>query len=528
MKNQNNYADIILESNAIFTSKIGEDEPFSGIVVIKDNKIIAVDQKQNITKWIGSKTKIYKLENKLICPGFVDNHVFFTGYVWSKAGVDLSNVHNSEEALLAIEEYAKNIPNSKTILGHCLNMNNWHEVEKGSAVLDKVFKDRPVIAFSKDRSECWLNTIANQKYGIEHDKCYAEACFKLFQELLKEENIVDEYNNFSKLLASRGVTSIKEIGFDDYYGFTDILEQMELKGELIHRINLVSQPVSNNANFEYGDTCSKRFQNSFIKFMGYNLMVDGEIASHEGELLKPYKDIPDSCGKYSPDYKTLEETVQAADKKGFRCALHAEGDAAVRKSIDIIERCRLINGKRDSRHAIIDLELVHPDDIVRMSNLGITAINYVQIMNCTSKYSDFYAQDLIGDDRINNYWPYKRMIDKGVNICCGTDLPLDIPNIPLSVYFVTSRRFPDGNPLTGFNKKQSMSKADILRAWTIGGQYANFSDDKLGTIEEGKLADITVLDNNIFDLSVDEIKDVKVCLTITDGKIVYNTLNKGK
>ncbi|MDV2888336.1 hypothetical protein RYX45_24560, partial [Alkalihalophilus pseudofirmus] len=81
---------------------------------------------------------------------------------------------------------------------------------------------------------------------------------------------------------------------------------------------------------------------------------------------------------------------------------------------------------------------------------------------------------------LKNYWAYRNMIDEGVNICCGTDLPLDTANIPLSIYFAVGRMFPDGKPEAGFNKEQALSIAEVLRAWTIGGQYVNFDDQRLG------------------------------------------------
>lgn len=526
MKTESNYADIVLISNNIFTSKADATGPISGVVVIIGNTIAAIEPKSAKDKWIGPKTAVYELGDKLICPGFLDNHVFFTGYAWTRAGVDVSTASSCQEVVEILVSYSKTIPKEKTILGHGLDVNGWSDEEKSGKCLDKVFGDRPVAIFTPARDFCFMNTAAEEKYGFTQDECYAEACWKLLKETLTDrEQITKEYKNFSQFLASRGITSIKEIGFDDYSGFTDILASLEESGELIHRVNLVSQPVAQGINFEYGESCREKFTGHAIKFMGYNLMVDGEIASFEGDLLEPYLNNPETCNISPVDYEALEKSVLEADKRGFRCALHAEGDAAVRRSIDIFEKCRERNGKRDARHTITDLELTHPQDLKRMAELDITATNYLQIMNCTEQYEAFYAPSFVGEDRLKNYWAYRNMIDEGVNICCGTDLPLDTANIPLSLYFAVGRMFPDGKPEAGFNKEQALSIAEVLRAWTIGGQYVNFDDQRLGTLEAGKLADIAVLDKNVFEVPMNEMRNVNVALTIFDGRVIYEELD---
>ncbi|MEH7109644.1 amidohydrolase [Bacillus sp. JJ1764] len=521
-KTESKYADLILVSNCIFSAKPDDESPVPGIVAITGNKIAAVASKSEIGKWAGPETTIYELGDQLVCPGFLDNHVFFTGYAWTRAGVDCSGASSSLEVLEMVKSYSKTIPQGKTLVGHGLNVEGWSEQEKTGRLLDEVFGDRPVAIFTPARDFCFMNRAAEEKYGFTKDECYAEACWKLLKEILSDrEQMAEEYREFSHLLASRGITSIKEIGFDDYSGFSNILANFAETGELIHRVNLVSQPVAEEINFNYGESCRERFTGDSIKFMGYNLMADGEIASFNGDMLEPYTNKPDTCNQSPVNYEAIGKSVLEADRRGFRCALHAEGDAAVRKSIDIFENCMKNNGKRDARHTIIDLEMIHPIDIKRMADLDITATNYVQIMNGTGRYEDFYGPSFVGEHRLKQYWAYRSMIDEGVNICCGTDLPLDTPNIPLSIYHAVGRRFPDGKPEQGFNKEQGMSIAENLRAWTIGGQYVNFEDQRLGTLEAGKFADIAVLNQNVFAVPMEEMRNVKVALTLYNGRVVY-------
>ena len=255
-------------------------------------------------------------------------------------------------------------------------------------------------------------------------------------------------------------------------------------------------------------------------------MVDGVIANHEGDMLDVYRDLPEVTCAIDIPYDEIEEMVLCADKEGFRCALHAEGDRAVRKALDIYEKCRKVNGPRDARHVIVDLEMIEPSDVKRMAQLGVTASNYFQIMELTPSVEDLYVEGICGEEKLDRIWAYQRLYDAGVNMCTGTDLPLDIPNVPVSMYYVSGRHFPDGTPKDGFQTEQALSRAQVLRAWSRNGQYANFREDELGTLETGKLADIAVFDRNIFEEPMDSIRDAEIALTICDGKVVYEKENK--
>lgn len=511
------YADIIIRSDLIFTGH-AQEEIVDGFVAVEGNKICCVEKGTDYKKYAGSHTKIFDMTGKTVTPGFVDNHVFFMGYIWERVGVDVSKCKNQKELFHVLRSQDKILETGKTLFAHGLS----EDMEVEEELLDGTFLERAVVVFRESREGCCMNRAGKSRFGFDNESCYAEACYKMFQELVgNKEYAKGKYMEFQKMLAGQGITSIKEIGFDDYYGFTDVLKELEEGGKLIHRINLVSQPVSEEVNLEYGEAMKKKFQSDFVKFMGYNIMVDGDIESFGGDILDEYPDT-EAAGEFEePDYEALEKTVLEADKRGFRCALHAEGDKAVRKVIDIFEKCSEKNGKRDARHAIIDMELIDPEDIKRLAANDITAINYVQIMNCYPKYEKYYGLTYFNTERQKTIWPYRSLTDRKVNLCWGTDLPLDVPDIPLSIYFAVQRKFPDGEPERGYNKEEAITPKEVLQGWTYNGQKANFEEDRLGSLEAGKLADIAVLDKNVFKECGEDLKETKVCMTICDGKIVY-------
>lgn len=512
------YASLIIRSDLIFTGRT-KDELIDGFLAVDGNKICCVQEGSDFEKYVGSDTKILDMTGKVVTPGFVDNHVFFMGYMWERVGLDVSDIKSEEELVRALKVYEQSLSQGAPMLAHGL----LEDTKVDENVLEKEFPGRAAVVFRESREDCCMNQKARERFGFDEENCYAESCYKLFQELAADKTYArEQYSKFQKMLAKQGITSIKEIGFDDYYGFTEVLKELEEKRALMHRVNLVSQPVGKPADFVYGQAMRDKFGGDFVKFMGYNIMVDGDIESYGGDILDEYPDTERAEEEFEmPDYEALERTVLEADKKGFRCALHAEGDGAVRKVIDIFEKCRKENGIRDARHAIIDMELIDSEDIRRLSENDITAINYVQIMNCYPKYENYYGLKYFSEDRQKSIWPYRSLMDSGAVLCWGTDLPLDVPDIPLSIYFASERKFPDGAPQDGYNVKEGITPQEVLLGWTYNGQKANFDEERLGTLESGKLADIAVLDCNIFEEHGEKLKSAKVCMTICDGKIVY-------
>lgn len=340
----------ILKTDLLFTGL--EKEPKEGFVLIENNRIVKVGNISELEQSVLKDAEVLDLYGKVVSPGFVDNHVFFTGYIWQRIGFDASLVNSEKDLLELVEREAVKVPLEKPILGHGLK----NELEFSNETLNKQYPSRPVIVFNEAREWCFMNTAAEKKYGFTGDECWAEMCWRLFEEILRDKTFAkNKYLEFQELLATKGVTAIKEIGFDDYYGFAPVLKELENEKRLKHRVNLVSQPVRASADFAYGKMCNQMFDGEEVRFMGYNIMVDGDIESGDGDLLDEYLTNPGvHCGM-EINYDDIEDIVLEADKQGFRCALHAEGDAAVRRSIDIFEKCREINGERDARHAIVAL-----------------------------------------------------------------------------------------------------------------------------------------------------------------------------
>ena len=506
-------ADLILVSDSIFTAL--EQDPFSGYVAIKDDRICNVGKGLVPKDLICENTRIISLGNRTVSPGFIDVHCFFTGHVVRFLGADLLDCISEHQALKVLKGYEEALEQGEPLFGHDLRLTISREV------LDEEFKKRPVVLFAKGCETCCMNTAAIDSYHFTPDTCYPEAYVALFPYILGNKGFIrPQFIEYMKMMNARGITSIKEMGFDDFYTFTDTLSELEEDDALTLRVNFMSQPVAREADFSYGETMREKFKGDKVTFSGYNQMTDGSVSEYNAELKKPYKG-KDFCCALNIDWDKLARDAREADRRGFRFSLHAQGDGAIARTLDIYESCRRDeNGKVILRQAMTDLEFSDPADLERMGKLGVIAEIYPQIQSIADRSGKIaMINEKIGEERGRNYWNRRKMADSGVVISCGTDLPLLIDDIPESVYHAVGGYFPEGGE--PFNKENTLSTAELLKAWTYGGAYNLGKEDQIGTLEAGKKADIAILNGDLFETPVEQVRALKVFMTICDGRIVY-------
>ena len=511
-----NKEKLVLLSDNIFTAT--SDCPMEGFVAICGNRIEAVGPKSEADNWITDSTRVIDLGSKVVTPGFADVHTFFSGWVLCSLGIDFADIGTDLQAVEAIEAYLASHGGATAVFGHNWNPGQFSETEPG--ILDRVFPELPVVIFTADRGTCWMNQAATNRYGFTPEACYAEKIWRMMREYLTLPEMAEKYVEYMQLLNRQGVTTIKEMTFDDYYGFMDVMEQLEREGRMTVRVSMMSQPVGRGIDIPHGLAMRERFQGDFVSFSGYNRMTDRGIPSFLGELIEPYKSRPDITCLVPVEWDLIERETLEADRNGFRYSLHCQGDGAVRHTVDLFSRCQMENGKLKNRHAITDLEYSNPEDLKRFGQIGGITEVYAQIQSLDRKQDVLDMIDRqLGGDRGKNYWNRKKMWEAGITVSCGTDLPLLVPDIPEAITCGCGGFFADGE---SYNEENMLSVAQMLTAWTKNGQYNCYNEDRLGTLEPGKLADITVLDQNIFEMPLAEAKNAKVCMTVSDGKIVYD------
>ena len=505
-------ADIILRSNAIFDATTTEAHP--GFVAVTGNVIEAVGAGDGLD-YVGEGTHVYELGDALVSPGLTDVHCFFNGHLLQNAGADLSGVASVEEAIARVKESGMR---PGYAIGHEFPL---ELLPMDEATLDEAFGDTPAVLVGQWADGMAMNSAAEAKYGFTPEACWSEKAYLLLKEVICDtEMSVPIYRDYLHMMNSHGVTSTKEMGYDDYW-FIEEAAKLANAGKLTLRLNLMSQPVGAPANIGYGTAMHDRFfDHPQISFSGFNQMTDGSISQHEGEMKEPYLDA-DTCCTLDIDWAEHERQVLAADAAGLRFSLHTQGDAAVAHALDIFEKCqRRADGKVLLRQAMTDLEGADPADLERMGELGVVAEVYPLIQSIADREGKLaMIAEKIGPERGAHYWNRRHMLDSGVVLSCGTDLPMTRDELGVGVYSACGGYFPEGGE--PWNTQNMIGAGELLRAWCAGGAYDLEQEDVLGTLEPGKLADIAVFDTNVLACDPKDARDTRCILTIFDGKVVY-------
>ncbi|MFK4392705.1 amidohydrolase [Bacillus sp. AFS026049] len=533
-------ADIVLSSDAIFTGLT--HEPTSGVIAILGDKILSVGSKAEIEPFIGSGTKVFNYGNQLIMPGFHDFHLHIMFSALSLTSINLFEARSAQEVAAKVLEFSKECPEEGWIIGMQWDAGYWlDKQEPHYRILDAVIPDRPVVLFHAEGHYTWVNSKAMELAGVteeirdpdfgryERDKnglltgiLYEEAQQIVLKEALrltqnKKETILKE---FLRLLSQYGITSVNDLfaPIDDFLQDYDLFEKLDKQGELTTRFHITPEL---DGNLDKAQILRNKYVSKKLQFSGLKQFVDGTVTGHTAYFLKPYSDQLDICGHPALDPEVLIDRVVKADELGFRIRFHAIGDAAIRLALDAFEEAVRKNGKRDSRHTVEHIEVIDSDDIERFSKLGVIASMQPDHMAASSR--EVYSS-IIGPEREKNVFLTKSLLNTGTSLALGTDFPVSISLNPMrQIYTAITRVDSSGDPQNTWHPEQKLTLAEALQAYTYGSAHGCFREHELGTIEEGKLADLVVLDRNLFDIPESEVLKTKVELTINDGKVVYKS-----
>ena len=534
-------ADLILTSRNIFTAPL--KEPFSGGVAIKGNRILAVGP--DALNYQGENTQIRDYGDKLIMPGFVDAHVhYFMGAISASEHMcsTLAESGSEAECVAMIKEFAQNHPDERRVLGIGWFPANWDDAPLPSKKsLDEAIPDRPVYLISADVHTFWLNSKALEEAGITVEMkpksgsvgklengelsgllfepdAFGPAIDKVMD--LPAEQMKKAHKAFLAHINRCGVTSISEMSADDYnrtsYGNYSIVKEMEQEGQLTCRLHLYTR-LDGYDDFSKALEYKEAFQSEKLRLSGVKGFIDGVTSTFTGLLLEPYRDRADTCGVDVPNAQPEENFayILAANKAGLPVRLHCIADGSVRMALDLYEQVSRENGKPSFANTIEHIENIHQEDIPRFAQLGV--IPSMQPYHLTLDVNEKIRR--LGKERCRLEWPHRSLLDAGAELAFGTDYPVvDFDPFP-SLYAAVARKDDEGIP-TGINPQECISLAEALTAYTSGAAKA-YNRNDIGILAEGKLADVIVLDRDLFSASEEEIKNATVELTIMDGEVVY-------
>ena len=540
-------ADIIL---IIPAYTMTADQPWAEAVVIKNNKILFVGDKKEALLFKNSLTRLIKNPNGMVLPGFIDSHVHL---LWG--GIEMSECHlhdlqTEEQIYDAINDYIKRNPNIEWIRGSGWLLPVFPDGNPRKEWLDKISPNKPVYLLSADGHSAWVNSKALELAGInektndppngiiERDPQTKEPSgvlredamklvYSLFPSYTRDE--LDDALQVAIKEASRfGITSILDAGteiypskryvFDTYDGL-DSYRKATRENNISLRVAASLYAHPNSWREDLVQIKKRRFENEFGMMNTVKIFADGVIEGGTAALIEPYLGTK-NYGILNWNVDTLNNAVAEFEKAGFQVHVHATGDRGIQNTLDAFEYAKIHNGFSDSRHMITHVQLVHPDDMARFGELNVIAS-----FQALWAYPDQYIKELtlpvLGAIRSNWNYPINSIVSSGGRIAGGSDWTVSSLNPLYAIEVAITRREPGSKYGDALIPEESVDLETILYAYTLEGAYSLFKENEIGSLETGKLADVVILDRNLFQIPKNQIHKAVVDLTIFDGKIVY-------
>ena len=317
-----------------------------------------------------------------------------------------------------------------------------------------------------------------------------------------------------------GITAWQDASIYDPLAL-DAYRAVAERGELTMRVEGNLLWDRGRGEEQIDDLLSLRAQGSLgrLRVRGAKIFADGVLENFTGSLLEPYVGT-DNYGISMLDREELERAVVLLDAHGFQVHVHTIGDRAVRDALDAIEAAERANGRRDARHHLAHLQLIHPDDLLRFVELGVVA-NVSPLWACHSGYVDELTVPFIGPERSARMYPFGSLQRAGARLAFGSDWAVSTPDPLPQLEVAVTRTYPETRDEKPLLPEEGLDLPTALRTFTAGSAYVNFLDSETGTIEPGKLADLVVLDRDVLDPGSGPIGDARVLLTLVEGEAVY-------
>jgi predicted amidohydrolase YtcJ len=529
-------ADLVLLNGTVWT--VNPEYPKAEGVAVMGKKIFEVGTSEQIKRLIGPDTRVVDLEGGLLLPGFIDSHTHFLDGGFALASIQLRDVKSQEEFAARIKEKARDLGEGEWILNGDWDHQQFDPPElPRKEWIDPVTPRNPVCVNRLDGHMVLANSLALHLAGINRDTPSPEggvilkdpdtgeptgilkdAAINLVQHHIPEPSLAQKISAAKAALKhanEMGVTSVHDMA---YAGNFEVYQELQKRGELLARL-YVYIPIT-EVELLVRLKLKSPFGNDFLRVAGLKGFVDGSLGSSTALFFEPYTDDSTKRGILNSQMfpeGIMEERILNADKGGLQVATHAIGDKANHIILDIFERVIQENGPRDRRWRIEHAQHLLPEDIERIARLNIIAS--VQPYHAID--DGRWAEKKIGHERCRTSYAFKSLIDAGALLVCGSDwtvAPLD----PISgIYAAVTRRTLDGKNPEGWFPEQKISLEEAIKGYTINGAYAEFAERKKGSIERGKLADLVVIDRNLFAIPPEEIRGAKVMVTVLDGEVVY-------
>ncbi|MFE9310164.1 amidohydrolase [Streptomyces sp. NPDC006706] len=540
-------ADLVFTQGPVHTGDPARTRASS--LAVTGDRITAVGHDE-VRELIGPRTEVVDLSGKLLLPGFQDSHIHAVYGGMELAECDLSGTVGVGEYLRRIREFADAHPDSGWVTGGGWSMESFEGGLPTRRLLDSVVPDRPVYLVNRDHHGAWANTRALELAGVTRDTpdpddgrieregdgtpsgVLQEGATGLVARLVPAKTAADRLDGLlraQRLLHSLGITGWQDALLGEFNGQPDPSDAYltaAREGTLTARVNGALWWDRGRGSDQIPELVSRRAELSHGRFRAgsVKIMQDGIAENFTAAMTSPYLDgcgcATANSGLSFVDPVALRSYVTELDALDFQVHFHALGDRAVREALDAIEAARTANGRRATRHHLAHLQVVHPDDIPRFARLGAIA-NIQPLWAAHEPQMDELTIPFLGPERAARQYPFGCLLRAGATLAAGSDWSVSSPDPLAGIHVAVNRMPPGATDGRVFLPEQRLDLATAVAAYTAGSAHVNGLDDT-GALRPGQLADLVVLDRDIFTAPAEEIHTARVLRTYVGGALVHS------
>ncbi|MBN1811779.1 MAG: amidohydrolase [Anaerolineae bacterium] len=534
-------ADKLLVNGQIRT---GNDScPRVSALAIAGERVLAVGESAALRDLLAPGGEVVDLQSRCVLPGLADSHVHFTSYALGLRDLDLSDAASLDEVLARVAARVRRTPEGEWVVGRRWDQERWPERRFPTAAdLDQVAPEHPIVLQAKSGHALVANSCALRLAGIAADTpdppggrigrdaagqpdglLFEESAMELVTSLVPRPNPEETDDALRRAFPNAwrvGLTAIHDV--DGTRAF-EAYQRLHARGELGLRVVKYLPARTLDCALEVG--LRGGLGDDWLRIGGIKVFVDGALGSRTAAMLAPYEGEPDNVGVLTTNEDSLRELTRKAAAGGLPLAVHAIGDRANRLVLDVLDGCRgrarpYPEGEdepRPYRHRIEHVQLLHPDDVGRLAALGVVAS--MQPIHATQ---DCEMADRYWGERCAIAYAWRSLTEVGAVLAFGSDCPVEDLSPFLGIHAAVTRRRVDGFPgPEGWYPVQRLTVAEAVRAYTLGAAYAAGLEDRLGSLIPGKLADLIVLDRDIFICDPMAIAETQVLATVIGGQFIW-------
>ncbi len=546
-------ADLILRNGKVVT--LDPKNPSGQAIAVRDGRILMVDSDAEVARYRGPGTLVIDLEGRLAIPGFIEGHGHFTGIGEAKMELNLRNARTWDDIVNMVAAAAREAKPGEWILGRGWHQAKWEKTPTPNVegfpvhdALSKVSPNNPVLLEHASGHAAFVNAAAMKAARITRDTPdppggailkdkqgnptgalqeraqglanSAHAAYEAKQTPFERmQHAQRQLELAAEECLSKGITTFEDAGSP--FATIDLMKKTQKEKSLGIRLWVMVRVPTDQLAARIKDYRIQGYADDHLTVRAIKRQIDGALGSRGAWLLEPYSDLPPDApnrsGMNTEDLADIRKTAEIAINNDFQLCIHAIGDRANREVLNLYESVfREHPDKKNLRWRIEHAQHLDPADIPRFGQLGVIAA--MQAIHCTSDAP--YVLARLGPKRAEaGAYVWQKLMKSGAVVTNGTDAPVEDVNPIASFYAAVSRKLKDGSV---FYPDQRMSRLEALRSYTINNAYAAFEESIKGSLEHGKLADITVLSKDIMTIPDDEIPSTQVAYTIVGGKILYH------